>query len=144
MKVNLFYIATIFSLLTHFCDSAAPSTNGDCTSTASGQTVADNTVASWIGLTTGYAITINQNTYCGHESIYNFMVSYVLGSGDTSSSFSFQYYKMKYNGFGACIKDDESGTAATLAADIRYQTGTAGGAPIDPCGFSVYLGYTGS
>ena len=52
---------------------------------------------------------------------------------------------MGMNGLGACVQlNSDSGTASTLATDIRYMTSTAGGATIDPCGFSIYIGYTGS
>ena len=51
---------------------------------------------------------------------------------------------MKMNGLGACVVGTETGTASTLATDIVYKTATAGGASIDPCGFSIYLGYTGT
>ena len=43
-----------------------------------------------------------------------------------------------------CVLGDESGTATSLIIDHRYNTAFDGGASIDPCGFHVFLSYTGT
>ena len=86
----------------------------------------------------GYNISVPMKTFCQHDSLFNFQVSYDLGTGDADSSFSMSYYEMIIDATGICVSDplNDSGT---LTASTEYSTITEDGASTDPCGYYIEL-----
>ena len=82
-------------------------------------------------------------TFCQHDALYDFQVSYDLGTGDADSSFSMSYYEMVIDSTGNCTSDPLN-TSGTLTASTEYTTTTENGASTDPCGYYIELQYDGA
>ena len=84
MQKHLFTLPLFIIVLSLYLASAHDTPIGDCISCC-GDTVIQNTTKpsnETIEYKLGYNISVPKKTFCVHDSIYNFQVSYVLGTGD--------------------------------------------------------------